>query len=125
MQRTKRETIQSARSIDLIDIAFLRFQTKDKLFEPFLEKKKKEKERNLFKAVRLYDLRDSIIPLYENLPYDRICMIFKYFFCIRFFIRIYIDIIPRTFARNPSFNCKNIIMKRVNSHLYSCIFNSS
>lgn len=83
MQRTKRETIQSARSIDLIDIAFLRFQTKDKLFEPFLKKKKKK--RNLFKAVRLYYLRDSIIPLYENLPYDRICMIFKYFFCIRFF----------------------------------------
>ena len=44
MQRTKRETIQSARSIDLIDIAFLRFQTKDKLFEPFLKKKKKKKK---------------------------------------------------------------------------------
>ena len=51
MQRTKRETIQSARSIDLIDIAFLRFQTKDKLFEPFLKKKKKKKET----SSRLYD----------------------------------------------------------------------
>lgn len=53
MQRTKRETIQSARSIDLIDIAFLRFQTKDKLFEPFLEKKKKKKKRET--SSRLYD----------------------------------------------------------------------
>lgn len=42
MQRTKRQTIQSARSIDLIDIAFLRFQTRDKLFEAFLKKKRKK-----------------------------------------------------------------------------------
>lgn len=67
MQRTKRETIQSARSIDLIDIAFLRFQTKDKLFEPFLEKKKKRKrEKPLQGCTTLRSSRFDNSPLRKS-----------------------------------------------------------